>query len=107
AGLGECTGCLGRGGLILMCHVRLGNARPERAANASLSGYNRNSLWACLTFQTGAYDSVVGVEAEQGGAPRAQPRPSLRLGAADDQSHVAAAGCESRSTLSTIQPRPL
>ncbi|CAK0869158.1 unnamed protein product, partial [Prorocentrum cordatum] len=70
AGLGECTGCLGRGGLILMCHVRLGNARPERAANASLSGYNRNSLWACLTFQTGAYDSVVGVEAEQGGALR-------------------------------------
>lgn len=70
AGLGECTGCLGRGGLILMCPVRLGNTRPERAANAGLSGYNRNSLWACLTFQTGAYDSVVGVEAEQGGALR-------------------------------------
>jgi len=62
--------CCARGGLIMMCLVDLGEPRVERQANVGLHGYNRASCWACLTCQSGAYDSVVGLSKEQGGVLR-------------------------------------
>jgi len=63
--------CCNRGGLILMSLVDMGEQRrEEQQANVQLRGYNRQSLWACLTCQTGAYDSVVGLSEEQGGILR-------------------------------------
>eukprot|EP00931_Biecheleriopsis_adriatica_P102793 TRINITY_DN77722_c0_g1_i1.p1 TRINITY_DN77722_c0_g1~~TRINITY_DN77722_c0_g1_i1.p1 ORF type:complete len:456 (+),score=82.62 TRINITY_DN77722_c0_g1_i1:44-1411(+) len=60
----------GRGGFVFMCWVDLGKVREEKEARPQLSGYNRNGWWAWLTRQRGAYDSVVGVTEEDGGALR-------------------------------------
>jgi len=61
---------LGQGGLILMCWVDLGTTREERVAAPSLTGYNHRGWYAWLTRGRGAYDSVVGVTEEGGGALR-------------------------------------
>lgn len=62
--------CSGRGGIILLCWVDLGEQRKEKAADHSIGGYNRNGWWAWLTNEHGAYDSVVGLTKEEGGALR-------------------------------------
>jgi len=61
---------LGRGGYILMCWVDLGTRREEKEAKPELKGYNRRGWMAWLTGQRGAYDSVVGMTEEEGGALR-------------------------------------
>jgi len=61
---------LGRGGYILMCWVDLGTKRQEKEAKPQLKGYNRRGWMAWLTGQRGAYDSVVGMTEEEGGALR-------------------------------------
>jgi hypothetical protein len=68
--LGNPVPCFRRGGLILMCMVDLGEQRPQAQANPSLRGFDRKGFWAWLSSQRGAYDSVVGVEQEQGGVLR-------------------------------------
>mmetsp|Transcript_72613 Transcript_72613/g.137259 ORF Transcript_72613/g.137259 Transcript_72613/m.137259 type:complete len:112 (-) Transcript_72613:20-355(-) len=60
----------GRGGLILMCRVELGEIREEKEAAPALSGYKREGWRAWLTGGRGAYDSVKGVDHEEGGALR-------------------------------------
>eukprot|EP00440_Ansanella_granifera_P068671 gb/GFBE01074490.1/.p1 GENE.gb/GFBE01074490.1/~~gb/GFBE01074490.1/.p1 ORF type:complete len:451 (+),score=40.05 gb/GFBE01074490.1/:1-1353(+) len=60
----------GRGGYVFMCWVELGRAREEKAARPDLSGYDRKGWWAWLTRGRGAYDSVIGVAEESGGALR-------------------------------------
>lgn len=60
----------GRGGLILMCWVNLGVTREERTAAPGLTGYKQWGFWHWWQGGRGAYDSVVGVEEERGGALR-------------------------------------
>jgi len=60
----------GKGGLILLCDVALGVTREEKKANKELAGFDRSSWRAWFTRERGAYDSVVGVTEEAGGALR-------------------------------------
>merc|ERR1711971_203434 len=75
----------GRGGLIFMCWVELGEIREEKAAAKHLSGYDRKGWRAWLTGGRGAYDSVKGVEEEEGGALRVPEYVVYRT----DQAHIA------------------
>jgi hypothetical protein len=75
----------GRGGLIFACWVDLGQMREEKEAAKHLDGYDRNSWKAWLTRGRGAYDSVKGVEEEEGGALRVPEYVVYRT----DQVHLA------------------
>eukprot|EP00927_Polykrikos_kofoidii_P060495 TRINITY_DN55458_c0_g1_i1.p1 TRINITY_DN55458_c0_g1~~TRINITY_DN55458_c0_g1_i1.p1 ORF type:complete len:451 (+),score=69.65 TRINITY_DN55458_c0_g1_i1:81-1433(+) len=59
----------GHGGLIFMCSVSLGKVREEKAAAPHLVGY-RKTLLAWFRGNRDAYDSVVGLTEESGGALR-------------------------------------
>lgn len=60
----------GRGGLIFICWVDLGEMREEKEARTDLAGYDRGGWKAWFTGGRGAYDSVKAVEQEEGGAVR-------------------------------------
>lgn len=61
---------MGKGGFVFMCWVDLGQTREERDAKPELTGYDRSGWYAWLTGQRDAYDSVVGLTHEDGGALR-------------------------------------
>mmetsp|Transcript_28763 Transcript_28763/g.52414 ORF Transcript_28763/g.52414 Transcript_28763/m.52414 type:complete len:460 (+) Transcript_28763:53-1432(+) len=60
----------GRGGMIFLNWVELGKIRDEKVARTELTGYDRGNWKNWLRGDRHAYDSVRGVEEEQGGSVR-------------------------------------